>query len=153
MKNDTIQFAVKVFPRILFSRMALAIAALIAIAGCASSQAQQAPQLQNFHNRGVGVIPNSRYWAHFGPQHTFHLSPATYAHDHRFERAGYSFAFVDEWPTNWLASEDIFIVQIEGAYYLCNRTYPGVTIPLSIATSRDASIPVKTKPGAQGYRA
>ena len=47
MKNDTIQFAVKVFPRILFSRMALAIAALIAIAGCASSQAQQAPQLQD----------------------------------------------------------------------------------------------------------
>jgi len=84
-------------------------------------------------NPGVGLMPNYRYRAHFGQEHKFHLSQAVYGKDRRFQYGGYSFGFVDEWPTNWLSTEDVFVIQIEGGYYLCNSTYPGVNIPLSIA--------------------
>jgi hypothetical protein len=36
------------------------------------------------------------------------------------------------WPSNWLYSEDVFVVEIDGVYYLCNASYPGVNIALSV---------------------
>jgi hypothetical protein len=107
-----------------------------------AQQAQLGQQAQNVDNQGVGLIPNYRYRAHFGQEHRFHLSQAAYGQDRRFQYGGYSFGFVDEWPTNWLPTEDVFVTQIDGAYYLCNRRYPGVNIPLNVAASanRDSSI-------------
>lgn len=116
------------------------------IAGCAISAAgQQGARVVGVDraggsNAGVGLIPNSRYRAHFGAEHTFHLGKAAYGQDRRFEYEGYSFGFVDEWPTNWLPKEDVFITQIDGAYFLCNRSYAGVTVPLRVAPNRDASV-------------
>ena len=121
-------------------------ATLLLIVGCAvSSDAQQGQQVQSVDhesvdNPGVGLIPNSRYRAYFGREHTFHLSRAAYGQDSRFKYGGYTFGFVDEWPTNWLPSDDVFVTQTDGGYYLCNRTYPGVRIPLTVAADRDASI-------------
>lgn len=122
-------------------------AVLSLIVGSAvSSEAQRAQQVQRFDDFAVGLIPNSRYRAQFGQEHKFHLSQATYGQDRRFEHGGYSFGFADEWPTNWLPTEDVFITQTNGWYYLCNRTYPGVAIPLSVAAKRDASIrPARTR--------
>ena len=102
-------------------------------------QASLRTRLPNGNNLGVGLIPNDRYRAHFGPEHQFHLKPDAYGQDRRFQYGGYSFGFVDEWPTNWLPSEGVFVVQIEGEYYLCNGTYPGVNIPLRIAPQRESS--------------
>jgi phage repressor protein C with HTH and peptisase S24 domain len=96
-------------------------------------QTQPGQRLQYAYNSGVGLIPNDRFRAHFGREHKFHLSPAAYGKDRRFEYGGYSFGFVDEWPVNWRPAEDLFVLQIDGGYYLCNRTYPGVNIPLNIA--------------------
>jgi len=38
----------------------------------------------------------------------------------------------DEWPSNWLYTQDGFVIEIDDVYYLCNPTYPGVNIALSI---------------------
>jgi hypothetical protein len=98
-----------------------------------TEQVQAGLRLTSVDNPGVGLMPNYRYRAHFGQEHKFHLSPAVYGKDRHFQYGGYSFGFVDEWPTNWLSTEDVFVIQIEGGYYLCNTTYPGVNIPLRIA--------------------
>jgi hypothetical protein len=83
-------------------------------------------------NRG-GRIPADRYQANFGREHSFRVSQSDYGRDRRFQYGGYSFGFVDAWPSNWLYTQDVFVVEIDGVYYLCNPMYPGVNVTLSIA--------------------
>jgi hypothetical protein len=78
-----------------------------------------------------GRIPDDHYRAHFGREHTFRVSEGDYR-NHRFESGGYSFGFIDPWPTNWLYTQDVFVVEINGVYYLCNASYPGVNLALSV---------------------
>ena len=92
-------------------------------------QAQPAKQAQK--GRG-GSIPADRFKASFGQQHTFHVSQADYSRDRRFQYGGYSFGFVDAWPSNWLYTQDVYVIEIDGVYYLCNATYPGLNITLNI---------------------
>ena len=91
------------------------------------SQAEPAQQAQ--HGKG-GRIPDDRYRANFGQQHRFRVNQADYR-NHRFQYGGYSFGFVDVWPSNWLYTEDVYVIEIDGIYYLCNPMYPGVNIALS----------------------
>ena len=77
-----------------------------------------------------GRIPDDRFRANFGREHTFRVSQGDYR-DHRFQYGGYWFGFVDPWPANWLYTQDVFVVEIDGVYYLCNPVYPGVNIALS----------------------
>jgi hypothetical protein len=77
-----------------------------------------------------GRIPDDRYRANFGREHTFRVSEGDYR-NRRFEYGGYSFGFVGVWPSNWLYTQDVFVVDIGGVYYLCNPVYPGVNITLS----------------------
>jgi flagellar biosynthesis component FlhA len=77
-------------------------------------------------------IPDDRFKANFGQQHTFHVSQGDYR-NHRFQYGGYSFGFVDAWPSNWLYTQNVYVIEINGVYYLCNAMYPGVNIALSIA--------------------
>jgi hypothetical protein len=80
-------------------------------------------------NRG-GQIPADKFKANFGQQHTFRVSQADYS-SHRFQYGGYSFGFVDPWPSNWLYTQNVYVVDIDGVYYLCNPMYPGVNLALS----------------------
>ncbi len=91
--------------------------------------AQQAQR--NSDNRG-GRIPDDRFRANFGREHSFHVSRDDYSRDRHFQYGGYSFVFVDAWPSNWLYTEDVYVVEIDGVYYLCNASYPGVNVTLSI---------------------
>jgi hypothetical protein len=75
-------------------------------------------------------IPDDRFRANFGREHTFRVSQGDYR-DHHFRYGGYSFGFVDPWPANWLYTQDVFVVEINGIYYLCNAAYPGVNLTLS----------------------
>jgi len=79
-----------------------------------------------------GRIPDDRYKANFGREHRFRVSQADYT-SRRFQYGGYSFGFVDAWPSNWLYTQEVFVVEIDGVYYLCNASYPGVNLALSIA--------------------
>ena len=79
---------------------------------------------------GGGRIPEDRYKANFGRDHRFRVTESNYR-DRRFQYGGYSFGFVDAWPGNWLYTQDVYVVEINGVYYLCNASYPGVNLELS----------------------
>ena len=36
------------------------------------------------------------------------------------DTAGYSFGFVDAWPSNWLYTQDVYVIEINGMYFLCH---------------------------------
>jgi hypothetical protein len=93
-------------------------------------EARQRPE-ENKPVQHHGRIPDDHYKAHFGREHTFRVSEGDYR-NHRFESGGYSFGFIDPWPTNWLYTQDVFVVEINGVYYLCNASYPGVNLAISV---------------------
>jgi outer membrane biosynthesis protein TonB len=95
-----------------------------------SQQAKPVQQEQHASN-GRGRIPEDRFRANFGNEHRFRVSQADYT-SRRFQYGGYSFGFVDAWPSNWLYTQEVFVVEIDGVYYLCNASYPGVNLALSI---------------------
>jgi flagellar biosynthesis GTPase FlhF len=81
---------------------------------------------------GGGRIPADRYKAKFGAQHTFHVSQNDYTRNHRFEYGGYSFGFVGTWPSDWLYTQDVYVIEIDGVYYLCNPMFPGVNLEINV---------------------
>lgn len=92
---------------------------------------KNAPQEQRAAgNRGQ--IPADKYKANFGQAHTFRVSQGDY-NNHRFQYGGYSFGFVGVWPGNWLYTQNVYVIDIDGVYYLCNPMYPGVNLELSFA--------------------
>jgi hypothetical protein len=91
----------------------------------------QAKPSEQAKRGGAGRIPEARYRANFGQEHRFHVSQSDYR-GHRFQYGGYSFGFVDPWPANWLYTQDVYVVEINGMYFLCNPMYPGVNLALSI---------------------
>jgi hypothetical protein len=94
-----------------------------------TQQAQPGQQVQRAGGNGGGRIPDDRFKANFGREHTFRVSQGDYS-NHRFQYGGYWFGFADAWPSNWLYTQDVFVVEINGEYYLCNPMYPGVNIAL-----------------------
>lgn len=95
-----------------------------------TQQARPEQQAQRASGNRGGRIPDDRFKANFGEQHRFRVSHADYD-NHRFQYGGYWFGFVDPWPSNWLYTQDVFVVEINGVYYLCNPMYPGINIALS----------------------
>ena len=85
---------------------------------------------QRAGNNGGDRIPAAKYQANFGRQHTFHVSQGDYG-NRRFQYGGYTFGFAGAWPSNWLYTQDVYVVDINGVYYLCHPMYPGVNIALS----------------------
>src|SRR5208283_2578276 len=87
-------------------------------------------QQQRAGNNGGGRIPEANFKAHFGQQHTFRVSQSDYS-NHRFQYGGYWFGFEQPWPSNWLYTQDVYVIEIDGVYYLCNASFPGVNLALS----------------------
>jgi flagellar motor protein MotB len=94
--------------------------------------AQQSGKQEQHAGNGGGRIPTDRFQANFGREHRFRVSQADYSRDRHFQYGGYSFGFVDPWPSNWLYTQDVFVVEIDGVYYLCNASYPGVNLALNV---------------------
>jgi hypothetical protein len=95
---------------------------------------QEHSQLANpvqHEQHASGRIPEDRYKANFGHEHRFRVNQADYS-SRRFQYGGYWFGFVGVWPSNWLYTQDVYVVDIDGVYYLCNANYPGVNIALSV---------------------
>ena len=97
-----------------------------------SQQQHQAQAKTEQRHGGGGRIPDDRFRAHFGNEHRFRVTESNYRQDRRFQYGGYWFGFVDPWPTNWLYTQDVFVIDIDGVYYLCNPAYPGVNVALSV---------------------
>jgi hypothetical protein len=87
------------------------------------------PEQHAAGNRG-GQIPADKFKSNFGQQHSFRVTQADYS-SHRFQYGGYSFGFVDAWPSNWLYTQNVYVIEINGVYYLCNASFPGVNLALS----------------------
>ncbi len=85
---------------------------------------------QRAAGNGGGRIPADRFKANFGEQHSFRVSQSDY-NNHRFQYGGYWFGFVDPWPSNWLYTQNVYVIEINGVYYLCNASFPGVNLVLS----------------------
>jgi hypothetical protein len=88
------------------------------------------PEKQEQHS-SAGRIPADRYKAHFGREHTFRVSQGDFRSG-RFQYGGYWFGFGGAWPSNWLYTQDVYVVEIDGMYYLCNPTYPGVNLAINV---------------------
>jgi hypothetical protein len=97
-----------------------------------AQQPKAEKQVQRASSKPSGRIPDARFKANFGREHTFHVSQAEYNGGRRFQYGGYWFGFVDSWPSNWLYTQDVFVVEINGVYYLCNPAFPGVNITLNV---------------------
>ena len=96
----------------------------------AQPRSQQAKPEKQQH-AAAGRIPADRYKANFGRQHSFRVSEGDYR-NHRFQYGGYWFGFAAPWPSNWLYTQDVYVVEINGVYYLCNPAYPGVNVELNV---------------------
>jgi hypothetical protein len=98
-----------------------------------SQEARPAKQDEHARgNGGGGRIPDDRFRANFGQEHRFRVNQSDY-NNRRFQYGGYWFGFEGSWPSNWLYTQEVFVVEIDGVYYLCNANYPGVNIVLSVA--------------------
>src|ERR1700735_888470 len=73
----------------------------------AAQHEQQAQRAQGNHGR----IPDDRYKANFGREHTFRVTQGEF-NNHRFQYSGYWFGVSAPWPNNWLYTQDVFVVDI-----------------------------------------
>jgi hypothetical protein len=93
--------------------------------------AQRAPEAKPAQRAGGSRIPADRYKANFGREHTFRVSLGDFRSG-RFQYGGYWFGFGGAWPSNWLYTQDVYVVEIDGMYYLCNPAYPGVNLAINV---------------------
>jgi hypothetical protein len=94
--------------------------------------AQQQQHNQPAQRAGGGSrIPDDRYKANFGREHTFRVSHGDFSSG-RFQYGGYWFGFGGAWPSNWLYTQDVYVIEIDGMYYLCNPMYPGVNLAINV---------------------
>jgi hypothetical protein len=78
-----------------------------------------------------GRISDAHYRASFGSEHRFHVSRGDYEH-HMFRYGGYQFRFVDPWPRAWAYSDPVYVVYVDGGYYMYDPVHPGIRITLNI---------------------
>ena len=78
-------------------------------------------------------IPDDKFKAHFGQEHHFHVGhPRVEGGRSQFAYGGYNFYFVQPWPAEWGYDDDVYIVDIDGVYYLVDAVHPGVQLQLDV---------------------
>jgi len=99
----------------------------------ATRQEQQAGKPAE-HAAGRGArIPDEKFRASFGRQHTFVVNrPTVVGGQPHFQYGGYSFAIVDAWPVGWAYTDQCYIDYIDGEYFLFDLLHPGVQIALVV---------------------
>jgi hypothetical protein len=80
---------------------------------------------------GGGRIPEDRFRAQFGRSHHFPMQrPEVVEGRPRFEYSGYTFVLVDPWPPEWAYSDDCYIDDVDGEYFLFDMRHPGAQLAL-----------------------
>jgi hypothetical protein len=80
-----------------------------------------------------GRIPDDKFRANFGREHTFHVGhPQIVSGRPRFAYGGYSFYISEAWPNGWGYDDDVYIIEVNGVYYLVDNAHPGVQLALVI---------------------
>ena len=88
------------------------------------------------HGRPAGKsarIPEDRFRQHFGRQHTVVINrPVVVEGQPRFQYGGYWFVISDPWPPEWAYTDECYIDDVDGEYYLYDLMHPGVRIALFV---------------------
>lgn len=101
---------------------------------------QQGPKADRDHDqhkvegRRVERIPDDRFRASFGRQHRFHVDRArVYGQPQPIVvYGGYSFEFVNAWPSDWSFDDDCYVDYDDGQYWLFNANRPGLRIAVLV---------------------
>jgi hypothetical protein len=81
----------------------------------------------------AGRIPDDKFRANFGRQHTFTVTHVTTVSGRpQFQYGGYSFVVVDAWPAGWAYTDQCYIDYIDGEYFLFDLLHPGVQVALTV---------------------
>jgi hypothetical protein len=98
----------------------------------ASRQAEH-PEQSSTHTQQSGRIPDDKFRAHFGRQHTLVIKRPTIVEGQpRFQYSGYWFTIVDPWPVGWAYTDQCYIDYVDGEYLLFDLLHPGVRIALIV---------------------
>jgi hypothetical protein len=89
------------------------------------------PAMENSGGSSHGRISNAHYASSFGSGHNFHVNQGEF-NNRRFSYGGYSFGFIDPWPVGWGYSDDVYVVYVDGGYYMYDVVHPGVRLSISI---------------------
>ena len=81
-------------------------------------------------NRNSRRISEQDFHQHFGREHTFRV---TRSEDRRFNYGGYYWVYNDPWPSDWAYTDDVYVDEIDGEYYLIDPVHPGVRLLIIIA--------------------
>jgi len=80
-----------------------------------------------------GHIPDDKFRAQFGRQHTFKINRTTTAQGQPgFQYGGYTFVIVDAWPAGWVYTDDCYIDYVDGEYFLFDLLHPGVGVAIIV---------------------
>jgi uncharacterized protein involved in copper resistance len=94
---------------------------------------QRAEDAKRVPQSGGGRIPDDKFRAHFGREHTFHIGhPVIVESRPRFQYGGYSFIIAQAWPAGWGYEDEVYVVDVSGVYYLVDLAHPGVQLELQI---------------------
>jgi hypothetical protein len=95
--------------------------------------AKAAKQAQRTSGQGGSHIPDDKFRAHFGRQHTFVVNHVTTVGGQpQFQYGGYSFTMVEAWPMGWAYTDQCYIDYIDGEYFLFDLLHPGVQVALVV---------------------
>jgi outer membrane biosynthesis protein TonB len=99
----------------------------------AEQKRQRAAPALRLSARSDKRIPDDRFRSNFGREHSFRIGqPRMVGGYSRFQYGGYWFGFVQPWPDGWYYTDDVYVDYIDGGYYLCNPSYPGNQIAISV---------------------
>jgi len=96
-------------------------------AGQSTQHAQRSAE-----HRG-GHIPDDKFRASFGRQHTFKVSRTSTAQGQQgFLYGGYTFVIVDAWPAGWVDTDECYVDYVDGQYFLFDLLHPGVGVAIVV---------------------
>jgi hypothetical protein len=81
-------------------------------------------------NRNSRRISEQDFHQHFGREHSFRVSRSE---DRRFNYGGYYWVYNDPWPSGWAYTDDVYVDEIDGEYYLIDPVHPGLRLMIVIA--------------------
>src|ERR1700730_3498028 len=99
-----------------------------------SGEAGQSTQhAQRSADHRGGRVPDDKFRAQFGRQHTFKVSRTTTAQGQPgFQYGGYTFVIVDAWPTGWVDTDECYVDYVDGEYFLFDLLHPGVGVAIMV---------------------
>ena len=101
-----------------------------------SEEAKPQDHRDQAHGKPAGKsarIPDDKFREHFGRQHTVVIrQPVIVECQPRFQYGGYWFVISDPWPAEWAYTDQCYIDDVDGEYFLFDLVHPGVRVALFV---------------------